>query len=163
MDQETLKKHLDYCPDSGQFTWSKRRGPVPAGKPADSISNEGYIRIGLEGRRWQAHRLAFLYMTGRLPPEDVDHINGVRTDNRWCNIRMVNRTDNTRNSAKCRTNRSGVTGVSWARNAGKWASYIGSAYKKVHLGLFDDFFDAICARKSAENQHKYHPNHGRTA
>lgn len=89
LTQERLKELLTYEPATGVFRWRERRGNqgggcVAPGDEAGSVYKNGYRMIGVGGRRYGAHRLAFLYMTGAFPPAEVDHINGVPADNRWC-------------------------------------------------------------------------------
>ena len=87
LTQTLLRERLHYNPDSGVFT-SKTRN---IGRPVGSISADGYRRIDLFRKKYQAHRLAYLYVEGQLPPDDmdVDHINGDRLDNRWVNLRLM--------------------------------------------------------------------------
>lgn len=90
----TLKSLLHYNPDSGIFTRVVDQGPCRAGEVAGGMQNRGYLRIAVSGERHLAHRLAWLYMTGEWPPVHVDHKNGVRTDNRWDNLRSADRSQN---------------------------------------------------------------------
>ena len=160
LTQEYLKSILDYNPDTGIFVWKERRkSNQKKGKVAGTPSN-GYIRISINFKKFRAHRLAFLYMEGRFP-EEVDHINGVRDDNRWINLRNVSKSINQRNSKLRKNNTSGISGVFWCKRTKKWRSCIKLNGKYKYLGYFTDFFEACCARKSAEVEHNFHPNHGR--
>lgn len=87
LTQKRLKELLKYNPDSGAFRWrvSWTRTRLPAG----CIHSDGYRRIEIDGRRYLASRLAWLYMKGRMPENFVDHINRIRDDNRWANLRHV--------------------------------------------------------------------------
>lgn len=89
LTQKRLKKLLYYNPDTGIFTWkiNSRRSLKDA--PAGNLHPSGYIRIGIDSKEYRAHRLAFLYMEGYIPENDVDHINRVRDDNRWKNLREL--------------------------------------------------------------------------
>jgi hypothetical protein len=159
MDQQTLKARLSYAPDTGEFTWVNPTSPsIPAGTVAGERSGP-YTRIRLKGTHHYAHRLAFLYMQGALPTEGVDHINGNKADNRWSNLRPATNTVNGRNMKKARNNTSGVTGVFLDR--GKWRAQIKIDGKNLQLGSYTEISDAISARKSAEKEHGFHPNHGR--
>lgn len=122
--------------------------------------SKGYVAIWFQGRIHLAHRLAFLYMEGEFPPDQVDHINGVRTDNSWPNLRMVAAAENQKNMKIAKNNKSGVTGVSWFKSRGKWVADIGVKGKTHRLGYRDSWFEAVCLRKSAENKYGYHRNHG---
>ncbi|EKD22490.1 MAG: pathogenesis-related transcriptional factor and ERF protein [uncultured bacterium] len=163
LSQESLKEVLEYVPATGLFTWKKstaRRTQV--GSCAGYIKKQtGYLLICVLGERHYAHRLAFLYMTGTLPGADVDHINGLRHDNSWCNLREVARAENLRNRKLPSTNTSGVIGVCWSALRKRWVATISVNNKNTVVGAFTEFTDAVVARKLAEQQHGYHSNHGR--
>ena len=91
----------------------------------------------------------------------IDHIDGNRENNVISNLRLVNNRENTMNRRKRNDNTSGITGVSWDKNAGKWQAYINKDGRRQPLGVFEDKFEAICTRKSAENRLGYHENHGK--
>lgn len=155
---------LLYEPETGAFTRRVRTcGRVKVGGPAGSVNGCGYLRIRLKTKQYLAHRLAWLIMTGEFPPEQIDHINGVITDNRWCNLRSVTRQENDRNRAVRRDSASGVMGVRWNSRAGRWVARITVAGHRMNLGYFRDLDDAIAARKSAEAKHGYHENSGRSS
>lgn len=101
-------------------------------------------------------------MTGKFPSKQIDHINGVRDDNRWCNLREVDEQGNARNQKMRSDNTSGQTGVSWHNSTGKWLSYIYVDGSRLDLGLFDSYSEAVKIRKEAELKHSFHINHGRT-
>lgn len=136
--QAELKAVLRYDPDTGIFTWIGRPR-VMAGKVAGNVSVQtGYLRIGLGGRPnkiYQAHRLAWLYMTGAWPIDDIDHKNGKRADNRFCNLREVTRSTNLENLrfAKC-TSTTGLLGVSTCRD--KFQARIKVKGEVHYLGSF---------------------------
>ena len=154
LTQEYLRAMLVYKEDTGTFVY--RHNGADAGFKKDS----GYVFTSLEGVHYRAHRLVWLYVVGRVPYE-IDHINGIRDDNRISNLREVDRQANARNLSKGCSNTSGVTGISYVGMKSQWRAYITQDYKQVHLGYFNDFFEAICARKSAEYNYGYHENHGR--
>jgi hypothetical protein len=95
-------------------------------------------------------------MTGLLPVEHVDHINGDQLDNRFENLRAASRFDNARNVKLHSRNRTGVMGVEWVAKSSLWRARIGAK----HIGHYRSFEDAVIARKSAEKDAGYHPNHG---
>lgn len=99
-------------------------------------------------------------MTGEWPNE-IDHINHVRDDNRWINLRDGTRSDNQKNASMRTDNKSGFLGVSWSNEVNKWRAQAMVNHKVKSLGYFDDKFEAICARASANNKYGYHENHGR--
>lgn len=163
LSQQALKDVLHYDPLTGVFTWKVSTAPrMHVGDPAGYVKRQtGYSTIRVLGGRYAAHRLAFLYMSGVTPKADVDHINGNRSDNRWDNLREVTRVENTRNRKIPSSNTSGVIGVYWGAARNRWVATISLAQKNVVVGAFKDFADAVAARKLAEQQYGYHPNHGR--
>jgi hypothetical protein len=158
LTQAKLKEVLHYDPETGDFTWRKK-----GEKRAGCTTSHGYQRIILARKEYKSHRLAWLYVYGEFPKEQIDHINGVRDDNRIKNLRPVSNTENTKNGKRRCTNTSGVTGVCWFKLNKCWGAYINADGKRVFLGLFEDLILAVAARKSAERQYEYHPNHGRSA
>lgn len=134
MDQALLKKHLRYDPLTGAFRWNVG---THKHRIAGTTSSKGYIKIVVQGKEYQAHRLAVLYMTGVLPLQDVDHKNCNRADNRWINLRVVSRQINAHNRASAnKNNQSGWAGVHCLRSR-KWVAQITCPNKnKKHLGVF---------------------------
>ena len=161
--QDRLKELLYYNKQLGIFVWINPRRGMCAGSIAGTVNNRGYVIIQIDRVCRSAHRLAFLYVNGCFPDQYVDHINGVRSDNSFNNLRIVSFVDNLKNKKKRITNSSGVTGLSLSKREGKWKAYINSNNKIIGLGTYSDFFEAVCARKSAELKYNYHPNHGRRA
>ena len=163
LSQSELKALLHYDPETGVWTNRVQRGVRGAiGLETGSVrKQDGYRFIAIKKKYYSAHRLAFLYMEGSLPSDQVDHINHVKDDNRWCNIRHATSTMNNRNSPRNWNNKSGVTGVYWATEKNKWVAEITKKRKKISLGNYKNLLDACCARKSAEIEYGYHPNHGR--
>lgn len=161
--QEELKKSLRYDPETGVFRWAVNRGRLLSGNVAGyvSISNmKQYIKIRINYKNYYGHRLAWLYMTGEWPENEIDHIDGNGTKNEWVNLRSVNRADNMKNSRRQSNNTSGFCGIWWHRKNRKWVSEIMVNQKKINIGSFDNIFDAVCSRKNAEFKHGFHKNHG---
>lgn len=162
LSQAYLKEWLTYDEHTGEFTWNKAPSfGVKAGTKAGYQRN-GYRQIRLDGELHYGHRLAFLYMTGALPENQVDHINGQRSDDSWKNLRQVSPQENRRNAARSKNNTSGVTGVVWDKSKQKWMARIMVSRKEKFLGYFDSVDEAKVCRKAAEVRHNFHPNHGRT-
>lgn len=136
---ERLRELLDYDPETGIFTWRKTlSNRAVAGKVAGSPNGKGYIRITLDRRRYVAHRLAHLWMTGAFPVYDLDHENTIRSDNKWKNLRHATRAQNIANAKTFCTSRSGVKGVFWSGRDQNWRATICINGRNKHLGSFDD-------------------------
>lgn len=165
--QAQVKDLISYSPLTGLFKWvgckKHNRNGFPAGSIKVSKSGNRYLMLYLNGFRYRAHRIAFLYMTGSFPCDEVDHINGDGMDNRWRNLREVTTTENSRNQKLRCTNKSGVSGVCWDKHKRKWAAAIHDNCKRIHLGFFDKKDSAIRVRYAAEKILGYHKNHGRMA
>jgi len=167
LTQNRLKELLTYNPDTGLFGWVSKHG-LGRGRPRrDGLSagtnSHGYISICIDGTPYFAHRLAFLFVDGELPSESVDHINHNRSDNSWGNLRCVSHSENHKNRKMDVRNTHGITGVVLDKRWNSWYSTIYGDRKKIYLGSTKDFFEACCARKSAENKYGYHENHGLNA
>lgn len=146
-------------PETGAFIW-KPRGEKSfdtrfAGKPALMYPNEkGYLTGRIDKRLVRAHRVAACYMLGHWP-EQVDHINGQRADNRWSNLRPVGPYEQARNKKLRRDNTSGHVGLIFRSN--RWMVFISNRY----LGCFKTKEEAFNARRDAEAAEGFHENHGR--
>ena len=161
---EDLKKEVEYKPLTGLFYRLKthrtvKRGDIAGGIHQLSQHSKAYIRIGILGKYYSAHRLAWFYMTGYWPSEDIDHINQDSLDNRWINLRECSHQENGKNQKKYINNTSGVVGVH-LRSSGKWRARIFHKGKHINLGHFDSFDDAVTARNAANKELGFHENHG---
>ena len=138
--REKLKELMHYNPETGQFIWLVNRnsygGKVIIGAVAGDRDHHGYYRIGVDGGRYRLHRLAWLYQTGCWPAEHIDHINGIKDDNRFCNLREANRCENLSNRGKNKNNTSGYKGVWFNRKLQKWIAGITVNNKVIHIGVF---------------------------
>ncbi|WP_088255275.1 HNH endonuclease signature motif containing protein [Fimbriiglobus ruber] len=152
---ETASTLLSYEPETGLVRRRK------TGKVAGTLTDNGYIRIVIQGKEHKAHRLAWLLMTGKWPIQ-VDHINGARADNRWINLRETTQAENTRNCKLYKSSKSGVPGVHWNKAKKRWQVYISDRGAMLHLGFFAEFDAAVATRKQAERALNYHENHGRS-
>lgn len=126
LTQARLKELLHYDPDTGVWTWRVdcgRLNPKP-GDVAGGLSAQGYWVLRVERRAYAAHRLAFLYMTGHLPADKVDHMDGDGLNNRWSNLRECSDAQNGCNRGANRNNTSGFKGVTWSRARRKWIAQI---------------------------------------
>ena len=148
-----LKTKLRYNPETGHLV------RIKTGKPAYCEPHRGYLRVAVGRKRWRAHRVCWALHYGYWPRQ-IDHINGVRTDNRLENLRDVEASGNAKNKRRDCRNKSGVTGVSWDKRTKRWYAKICSGGVQQSLGKHKDKADAIAARKVAEKALGFHSNHG---
>lgn len=167
---ELVRSMLNYDAETGIFTWKARDVSMfPAkrnagmwntrfaGKEAlNTKHHAGYLYGAIFESNYSAHRMAWYITYGEIPDE-IDHVNGNRKDNRLSNLRNVDRSTNCKNAARLRTNTSGQTGIYWDKVNHTWHVRIA----KKHIGRFKLFEDAMAARKAAEVEYSYHANHGR--
>ena len=161
--QAQLKELLYYKPLLGVFVWKKDKGRAKKGCVAGSLDFYGYVVIKINSKIYKAHRLAFLYVEGEMPLNEVDHINGKRADNSWANIRGVTSSENQKNRKSQSNNTSGVMGVWFDKGIKKWRSHIKVNGEIIGLGSHSNISGAIKAREAAEIKYNFHPNHGRRA
>lgn len=148
---EYLRSILHYDRETGIFTWKVLTSSrIKLGDVAGSQNGQGYLQVKLQSRLYLAHRLAWLYMHGAWPKDQLDHVNRVRTDNRIANLREATNKQNHQNKSKHSNNTSGHPGVCWNKQRSKWVARIKHDYKDIHLGYFENLEDAIAARKAAE-------------
>lgn len=148
---EAVSAILEYDPVTGVFTNRIARPPrAKKGERAGWLSADGYVRIRIDGQAFLAHRLAWLLMTGHWPAEEIDHIDGVRSNNVWSNLRDCSRAQNQGNRHRPnRNNRLGIIGV---RQVGRrFAATIRRLAdgRRVHLGYFDTATEAGAAYQAA--------------
>ncbi len=166
-DIEVLRAALSYDAETGKLFFKARhdaRGcwnARHAGKEAlHTIGSDGYFRGYLFGKMTLAHRVAFALFAGRTDLAFIDHLNGNRSDNRASNLREVDRTENAKNKARPSNSTTGMIGVSKTYD-GRFRAHITINDKTVHLGRFATADLAQEARKKAEREFGFHPNHGR--
>ena len=158
--QEILKELLDYNSKTGKFTWLvSRRGKIKAGQQAGTINSEGYINMTVDGQYCKAHRLAWLYIYGNMPPYQIDHINGNPSDNRICNLREATQSQNQFNKKIGKNNSSGYKGVSWHKATQKWRVRINVDEEQLTIGYFDDA--ELAGLIAEEVRNKYHGKYAR--
>jgi len=155
LTQETLKEILDYNPTTGIFTrLVSGSNRSKAGNVVGSPNGAGYLQVKIQRKMYQLHRLAFLFVEGYLPENDVDHMNGTVDDNRWKNLREVSRSCNMQNQQLGSANKSGFTGVFWRKQSGKWLASIQINKNGIHIGLYKTATDAAVARVKYEDNCK---------
>lgn len=148
-----LKTVLDYNPETGVFTHKTNRSPKAyPGATAGRINTNGHRQIGIDGERYMAHRLAWFWVHGVWPTDQIDHINGNRDDNRIDNLRPATHKQNMENQTLHCNNGSGFRGVSWHKANKKWAAYVNHNGKRKYLGIYASVDDAIRVVRLARNQ-----------
>lgn len=151
INQEKLKALLHYSPDSGKFTWLVDKPPrIKAGDEAGTLRDDGYIRIQLDGERRYAAHWAWLYMTGTLPVDEVDHIDRKRANNAWLNLRAATKSQNCANRA-VRVADHGFRGVTKFGSRYKAQIVVNKTHK--YLGLYDTPEEAHAAWASEAAKH----------
>jgi len=148
-----MKSLLDYNPQTGVFTWKVDRSWVKKGQIAGTITSSGYRQIMVDGRKYTAHRLAWLFCYNEWPKGHLDHKDRDRANNAISNLRECTPRENLQNSTSSRGS-SKYRGVTWHKKANKWVAHIGVNKKLIYLGSFDDELEA--ANAYTEAKAKYH-------
>lgn len=153
ISKDYLRSILHYNPETGSFIWLVKIGSNDLiGSFAGSVTNRGYISIGIKDKRYMAHRLAWLYMTGFWPKDQIDHINGNKNDNRWLNLREADNSQNQHNRKANANNSLGVKGVS--RHGSRYRAYASVNGKRHHIGTYATIDEAKVARDDFARWHK---------
>lgn len=158
LTQEILKSRLHYDPETGLFTWlvDASRGKVKKGSVAGCLRDDGYRLISPVGKiPYRAHRLAWLYVYGFNPESGIDHINGIKDDNRIINLRLATDAENMQNihNATCRS-KTGLRGV-YKTKQNTFRVQIGLSGKHYYLGTFKTIDEAGAAYRNFKE--KFHP------
>ena len=148
--QSELEEKIFYYPLTGNFIWRISIKGVEKGDIAGCFDDKGYRIIQIDNNQYKAHRLAWLYIKGYFPENDVDHIDQDKSNNKWENLREVSKQCNMRNRGITKNNTSGVTGVCWNKKGDKWCSYLKVSGKRIHLGYYINFDNAVLARWKGE-------------
>tara|TARA_R110002094_G_scaffold157781_2_gene144049 strand:+ start:17418 stop:17915 length:498 start_codon:yes stop_codon:yes gene_type:complete len=160
--QEYLLSILSYNPITGEVTWENPTSHrLKRGDRAGCVNGNGYRIITFQRNPFLEHRLIWLMLYGEWP-EQIDHINQDKTDNRLSNLRNASSLENHRNLSISKRNTSGFTGVSWSKTYQHWVASISLNKKSVCLGCYTNKVDAINCRKEANEKYGFHPNHGMT-
>lgn len=152
LTQERLKELLDYDPETGVFIRLASRGNASKGAIAGSPDSKGYLRIFIEGKRYKAHRLAWLYVYGVWPAHQIDHINRTKSDNRIANLRETTNMQNCWNQGVRKNNKTRLLGVHLHKKTGKYRALIGVDNNTKHLGLYVTPEEAHAAYLAAKNE-----------
>jgi len=152
LTQERLKEVLDYDSETGVFTGLvARRGRATKGSVAGNLTSRGYIRVGVDGKVYKAHRLVWLYVYGYFPENEIDHIDRNPSNNKLSNLREVSHQCNMRNSKGRSNATSDVKGIAFRK--GKWRALISIGNKMMYLGSFSS--KSLAAKKRCEAEIKY--------
>lgn len=161
---ELVREIFHYEPASGVLSWKEHRSNrVRMGAAAGSIQGSGgkkYLGVMLGKKNRKVHRIIYLWMTGALPLNEIDHIDGNGLNNAWSNLRHATHIENARNQRQRITNTSGCMGVTWNKATNKWRAQIMINGTNKYLGTYSDFYIACAARKAAESLLGFHENHG---
>ena len=160
LGQEFLKEHFEYR--DGHLWWVKPTSRnVKVGQQFGTCHNRGYRAGRLKGKNYLEHRLIWLYHYGIWPKEQIDHINGVKDDNRIGNLRECTVQQNSFNRKSGKDSSSGYKGVSWHKQCKKWQVQYHYKGKDYYLGLYETEEEAAEAyRKATEHLHKDYANYG---
>jgi hypothetical protein len=131
----TFNEYLQYCPETGVITWIKPRRKIKVGQIAGAINNNGYLQIKFNGKAYKAHRLAWYLHYGVWPTNHIDHINGIKTDNRIINLRDVTRSENMNNTQGHREKT--VKYYTFNKFKQKWQVQASVNGKLKYLGYFE--------------------------
>lgn len=159
---EQVLKVIEYDPITGTLSWLRGiciKGIVP-GSACGSLNSSGYRVVNLFGTQYKAHRLIWFIQTGAWPKGQIDHINQVRSDNRWANLREVSVADNAKNRGRNPNSKLGEHGIWYNKRTHKYVAEITVNGKKVYQKSFDDIDEAIEQRKIKSLELGFHENHG---
>jgi len=151
LTQQELKELLHYDPTTGVFTWKTSfANHIREGRTAGSLRQTGYIAVKIFGHEYGAHRLAWVYTYGDWPENQIDHIDGVRHNNRIVNLRQATHTQNAHNSKKRRGVKCGLKGAFPYR--GKFRAKICVKGKNIYLGDYNTEEEAHAAYMAAAKE-----------
>jgi hypothetical protein len=141
-----------YDAETGVVYWINRQGNKSAGAVAGSVKRDGYIRVGCKEKSICAHRIAWAIAHKEWPDKSIDHVNGVRSDNRIANLRLVDPIENSQNRRTASKNKGSCDahGVTLHKQSGKWQAAIQSNRKTIYIGLFDSVEQASSAYLAAK-------------
>jgi hypothetical protein len=149
---ERLREALSYDPETGIFRRKIRMGNKLAGEIAGQPHPKGYWTVSVDSHRYLAQRLAWFYVTGEWPPDETDHFDLNKRNNAFENLRLATSSQNKANRPNY-SNASGVKGVGWSKQKGKWRARLSFKPKGKHLGFFDRLEDAAKAYEHGAKQH----------
>lgn len=173
IDPEILRQLLAYDPVTGVLVWLHRDASFFAKKSAYKMWNKryagceafqtasyGYLHGHIFQKHYFAHRVAWALHYGEWPEDQIDHVNGIRSDNRIENLRSVSQSDNQKNAKLRHDNKSGIPGVDWKTSCSLWRVRASIGKRRILVGYYKNLSDAKVARLEAEKNFQYHANHG---
>lgn len=160
ISHEELKARYHYCPDSGCFYKRKRDGEI--GRGIGYYGNR-YATMNIKGKSYLLHRLAWFYVNGEWPKDDIDHINGLTKDNRIENLRCASRKQNSWNRRMAKNNTSGYKGVSSHAKSGLYVAQAKQNGRVIVLGFFSDPKSASAAYEEFALKNRGHFHRDTTA
>jgi|SRR5215469_3275827 len=150
LDPGFIRQTFNYSPHTGEVTWNvalSRR--IREGARAGFLDDQGRIKIGIEGKEYFAHRIIWVWMTGVWPTKEIDHINKIKSDNRWTNLREATPSENHRNRGKQRNNTTGYKGVTFDKRRGCYIAGVKLNGKRHNVrGRFETAEEAYQAVKN---------------
>lgn len=151
LTQEELKRQLHYNPETGIFTrLVSNNSRFKIGQVVGTKHHKGYLHTKINNENYSMHRLAWLYVYGKYPINNIDHIDGNPSNNRITNLRDVLQKDNAKNNKLSKNNKSGYNGVHYHKTNKKWIAYIASDSKFYNIGSYDSKYEAYDARLKYE-------------
>jgi len=165
LDFDFVNNLLSYSPENGKLFWkntfsSRAIAGEEAGYRWTNSSGKSYRVIGINNNKVFAHNIAWLLFTNNWPTCVVDHLDGDGLNNKIINLSDKSRSDNGKNQKLFSTNKLGIPGVYYSAQKNKYRAEIKSLGRYENLISTRDFFEACCARKSAERRLGFHENHG---
>lgn len=142
LTQARLKEVLHYSPETGLMTWKSGANRKCSNQPAGTPRSDGYLSIGLDYRRYLAHRLAWLFVYGEMPDKGLylDHIDGNKANNKISNLRLATHSQNQMNSKPRSV--SGTKNVVWSESNKKWTVRFKANGKTLYYGIYKNLEDA---------------------
>lgn len=152
LTQEKLIEYLSYNEDTGVFIRLKSCWKTRIGKVAGTLDTHGYFQIKVDGVLYLSHRLAWLYVYGEWPSSVIDHVNGIQSDNRICNLRVATAAQNAQNRHRCPVDKKSCGMLGVTPEGERWRAQIRASGRNIFLGNFVEKEDAHIAYMEAKKE-----------